>query len=148
MTTIPQDVIDAAQAGMKATKIPASVTIAQWALESGFGAHMPPNSNNPFGIKTMGGYPSVVVGTTEYAHGKVQHIPQAFAVFPSLAEAFTVHDQLLATSHFYANARSKLPDAEAFAQALTGVYATDPNYGNLLISLMRQHQLEQYNVAA
>ncbi|WP_369693039.1 glucosaminidase domain-containing protein [Komagataeibacter diospyri] len=31
--------------------VPASITIAQWMLESGFGQHMPPHFNNPFGIK-------------------------------------------------------------------------------------------------
>jgi flagellum-specific peptidoglycan hydrolase FlgJ len=33
----------------------------------------------------------------------------------------------------------------AFADALTGVYATDPEYGNLLKSLMQSHNLYQYN---
>ena len=33
---------------------------------------------------------------------------------------------------------------DKFAAALTGVYATDPNYGANLISLMRRYDLYRY----
>ena len=35
---------------------------------------------------------------------------------------------------------------DAFADALTGVYATDPHYGEVLRSTMRSQGLYQYNV--
>jgi hypothetical protein len=39
-------------------------------------------------------------------------------------------------------------DPDAFAAALTGVYATDPDYGAKLISLMRQYDLYRYDAVA
>lgn len=139
------EVVAAARAAQAKWKIPASISIAQYGLESGWGAHMPPESNNPFGIKAVGARPSVTVGTTEYIHGNAVRIPQAFAVFPSLAAAFDLHAQLLATSGHYALARAALPDVYAFANALTGVYATDPNYGHLLGQIIRGSNLTQYD---
>ena len=52
--TPPDAVIRAAQASQTRWGIPASVTLAQWALESAWGSRMPPGSNNPFGIKAGG----------------------------------------------------------------------------------------------
>lgn len=139
-----QEAITAAQAGAQATGIPASVTLAQWALESGWGAHSP--GNNPFGIKCMAGYPSQEEATKEYVHGQMASEDQPFAEFPDLNTAFMVHDQLLANASAYANARAQLPDVFAFANALTGVYATDPNYGTLLGEIIRDSDLTQYDV--
>src|ERR1022692_5235751 len=39
-------------------------------------------------------------------------------------------------------------DPNAFAAALTGVYATDPDYGAKLIGLMRLYNLYRYDTAA
>ena len=50
----PPEVGDAAVASRRKWTVPASITIAQWAVESAWGASMPPGSNNPFGIKAVG----------------------------------------------------------------------------------------------
>ncbi len=143
---IPPDIIAAAKAAQAKWKIPASISIAQWALESGRGQHMPPGSNNPFGIKATGSQPFVTVRTREVdKHSKEYFINAPFRKFASIAEAFDEHGRLLATSEHYANARSKLPNADAFADALTGVYATDPKYGSLLKSIMHGGNLYQYD---
>src|ERR1700722_17849140 len=60
--TIPASVIVAAQAAHKTfySLGPfASVTLAQWAVESDYGRAMPAGSNNPFGIKAFGDQPYV-----------------------------------------------------------------------------------------
>ena len=145
MPTIPPDIIAAAQASQAKWNIPASVSIAQWAIESGYGRHMPAGSNNPFGIKARAGEPSVGARTREVLGGKSVYITDGFRKFDSIADAFDKHGEFLATRRPYANARSKLPDADAFADALTGVYATDPNYGRVLKGLMRSANLYQYN---
>lgn len=137
--------ITAAQVAAKATGIPASVQLAQWALESGWGAHMPPGSNNPFGIKAVEGQQSVIVPTHEFVNGERVVIEAAFRAFPSLDDAFAEHAELL-THPQYEPARACLPDVAAFCNALTGVYATDPNYGKLLNEIIDGSDLTQYDV--
>ena len=47
---IPNAIIAAAQAAQHKWQVPASVSLAQWIIESGWGAHEPAGSNNPIGI--------------------------------------------------------------------------------------------------
>lgn len=140
----PQDVIDAAQAAEAKWGVPASITLAQWALESAWGAHMPPGSNNPFGIKARKGDNWVSALTKEFVAGKWVRVGQGFRRYASIAEAFDDHGRLLATSAAYAKARASKDD-DAYADALTGVYATDPTYGSLLHAIMRGSNLYQYD---
>ena len=58
-------------------------------------------------------------------------------------EAFDQHGRLLATAH--PHARTLANDSDAFADALNGVYATDPNYGTVLKRIMKSHNLYQYD---
>jgi hypothetical protein len=55
---------------------------------------------------------------------------------------------LLATGPAYQRAMANRALPDAFANALTGVYATDPGYGSHLIALMRLYHLYQYDAAA
>jgi hypothetical protein len=142
--TIPQEVIDAAQAEQAKWWVPSSVSIAQWCLESNYGKSMPPDSNNPFGIKAKSGQPSVVCPTHEEVHGHMIATTAAFRKFASLKDAFNSHGQLL-HHPTYAKAMAARMNADNFANALTGVYATDSNYGSKLIALMKAHNLYQYN---
>lgn len=144
-TQPPANIISAAQAAMQATGIPASVQLAQWALESGWGAHMPHGSNNPFGIKAVEGQPSVEVPTREVINGDWVTINAGFRAFPSLSDAFAAHADLLASRPQYAPARACLPDVAAFCNALTGVYATDPTYGRLLNEIIADSNLTAYD---
>lgn len=130
-----QQAMTAAQASEKKYGIPAGVTYAQWALESSHGTRMPAGSNNPFGIKARAGQPYVEAMTTEVIAGHAQRVMARFAKYSSLADAFDAHAKLLATSPAYARARGQ-GTAGGFADALTGVYATDPNYGAKLRAIM------------
>lgn len=141
----PDDVIAAAQAAHEKWNIPASITLAQWALESGYGRSMPAGSNNPFGIKAAAGQPFVEASTREVIDGQSVIIVAKFRKFDSMSDAFDQHGQLLATARPYAAARTHLDNPDAFADALTGVYATDPNYGPALKRLMRSNNLYQYD---
>ena len=84
--TPPDDVIAAAQTSQRKYGIPASITIAQWALESGWGKHLPPGSNNPFGIKAVGDEPYVISSTQEAENGRTIIIDAKFRKFDSIAE--------------------------------------------------------------
>ena len=126
----------AAVASEKKYGIPAQVTYAQWALESGHGQHMPAGSNNPFGIKATPGQPYVEAMTTEHIGGRDVRVLAKFAKYASIGAAFDAHAKLLANSPAYAGARKFAGDPAAYANALTGVYATDPSYGGKLTSMM------------
>lgn len=145
MTRPSPEVVDAARASAKQYGIPASVTLAQWALESAWGKRMPPGSNNPFGIKALAGQPYVVVPTHEVVKGQRILVSAAFRKFDSLADAFEAHAKLLATAPVYAHARAMLPDPYRFADALTGTYATDPHYGDELGAIIRGDDFERYD---
>jgi flagellum-specific peptidoglycan hydrolase FlgJ len=122
------------------------VTVAQFLLESDWGRRGIGDANNFFGIKARDGEPSVTVQTTEYVNGKPVQVPQQFRKYSSMAESFADHARLICdrTSNgkkIYAAALGHPSDPVAFAQALTGVYATDPEYGNKLVAIMRDRGL-------
>jgi hypothetical protein len=142
---IPPDVADAAIASRKRWSVPASVTVAQWAIESTWGASIPPGSNNPFGIKASAEQPFVESPTREVINGQIVVVTAKFRVFESIPQAFDEHGRLLATAPAYSEAMKQKQTPEAFADALTGVYATDPNYGYTLKWVMQNYNLSQYD---
>lgn len=140
-----QSVIAAAQAMQAKYGIPASDAIAAFQLESGNGKHLS-GKFNPFGIKAVGDQPGTVVSTKEFDKKRGWHtIRTRFRDYNSFEEAFDDWGRLLSRGRAYADARKKLPDAKAFAHALTGVYATDPQYGTKLNKLIDQQNLTQYD---
>jgi len=151
MTQPTPAVIAAARASAAKWRIPASVSLAQWALESGWGASMPPGSLNPFGIKATAGQLSVTVPTREVLNGKSVMINAAFRKFASLEEAFDLHAKLLATGTAYAAFRAALPDLVKATDALGGStpahprYATDPLYGSKLRAIINGSNLKAYD---
>lgn len=142
---LSDDIIAAAQVAQSRYGVPASVTLAQFGLESGWGRRMPPGSNNPFGIKARPGEPFVTIDTLEQdRHGRVYRIKAKFRKYRSLNEAFEAHAQLL-QQPAYVRAQSART-AEEYADALTGVYATDRQYGSKLKALIHQHGLNDFNL--
>lgn len=142
------EVIAGAQSSDRLWGVPTSVTLAQFILESGFGRRMPPGSNNPFGIKAKGDQPFVLARTSEHIGGRDVTVYARFRKFADFDEAFSQHGKLLATSSYYREAMSVRDDPLAFATALTGIYATDPNYGSKLIKLIGQYALSDYDITA
>ncbi len=128
------------------TGVPAPVTIAQAILESGWGkSGLTKSARNLFGIKGSGPAGSVLVPTKEFINGQWITVKAAFRKYNSYAESMTDHGRLLSTSKYYTRAMAVKNDPKAFARALQGVYATDPRYASLLISLMDQYKLYQFN---
>ena len=150
MPGLSSEVIAAARTSHLKWGVPASVSLAQFILESNWGRSMPggPSSNNPFGIKARAGEPSVAAQTHEVEHGATITIVARFRRFSSLTEAFDAHGALLARGKPYALAMMHKDDPDRFADALTGHYATDPMYGSKLKDLMRRNNLYQYDVGA
>ena len=77
--------------------------------------------------------------------GETLRLPQRFRKFPDLATAFDEHGRLLATGRSYAPARAVRHDGRAFARALQGRYATDPDYAAHLIALIDAHDLTRFD---
>lgn len=135
----------AAKACQAKTGVPAALTMAQWALESGWGAHMP--GYNCFGIKSYPGcFATQSLLTTEYVDGRPQEIAQKFAAFQSIEACFEKHAELLKSGPVYAAAWESFEqsrDAEALARGIALHYATDPLYGAKLVALMRSTRVRQ-----
>ena len=127
--------------------VPAAVTIAQAIDESGWGqSELAARDHNLFGIKGAGPAGSVPLPTQEYVNGQPVSTSASFRVYHDVAESIDDHGRLLARSGYYQQAMGDRTHPDKFAAALTGVYATDPNYGANLISLMRRYDLYRYGV--
>ena len=128
--------------------IPAAVTIAQAIDESGWGqSELATADHNLFGIKGTGPVGSDMRPTQEYENGIWVTRTAPFRVYHNIAESIADHSQLLATGQAYQHAMAARYVPDAFAAALTGVYATDPDYGSNLIALMRLYNLYRYDSA-
>lgn len=139
------DVVSAAQQASRKLYVPASVTLAQWALESAFGRLTPPASNNPFAVEAVDGQPYIVARMKRVVDGKLTYRLAHFRQFASIAEAINHHVQLLAEDAAYARARMALPDPNRFADALADVGSHDPGYGASLRQIIRAYNLTQYD---
>ncbi len=139
------DVVSAAREASRKLHIPASVTLALWALESAFGRLTPPASNNPFAIEAVDGQPYVVARMRRVVDGKLTYVLAHFRQFASIAEAVDHRVQLLAEDAAYAKARMALPDPNRFADALADVGSHDPGYGTSLREIIRNYNLTQFD---
>jgi uncharacterized membrane protein YgcG len=128
--------------------VPAAVTIAQAIDESGWGqSELATADHNLFGIKGAGPAGSDMQPTREYENGAWVTRTAPFRVYHNIAESIDDHGRLLATGAAYQHAMASRHLPDAFATALTGVYATDPGYGSSLIALMRLYHLYRYDAA-
>ena len=135
-----------AQASERATGVPASVTIAQAALETGWGRSARSAANNLFGIKGGGTAGSVKLWTREYVRGRWVKVRASFAAFRTMADSVIAHGRLVSDSPVYTRAMALKHDPFAFATALQRAgYATDPRYGQLLSGIMRNRNLTRFN---
>ena len=129
--------------------IPAAVTIAQAIDESGWGQSvLAIRDHNLFGIKGTGPAGTDMQPTREYENGQWVTLTAPFRVYHNVAESIADHSQLLATGASYQHAMADRHLPDAFATDLTGVYATDPQYGANLIAIMRLYNLYRYNASA
>jgi flagellum-specific peptidoglycan hydrolase FlgJ len=140
------EVAPGAVAAQRRYGIPAAVTIAQAIDESGWGqSELATQDHNLFGIKGTGPAGTVVRPTEEYQDGSWVATTASFRVYRNVAQSIADHTMLLATGESYKQAMANSQAPDAFANDLTGVYATDPNYGANLIALMRLYNLYRYD---
>jgi flagellum-specific peptidoglycan hydrolase FlgJ len=138
-----------AMAAQQRYGVPASVTIAQAIEESAWGtSKLATADHNLFGIKGDGPAGSAYYPTQEYVGGHWETITAAFRAYHNIAESISDHAELIATSGYYTRAMADRSVPDAFANDLTGVYATDPDYGSNLIATMKLYDLYRYDTTA
>ena len=142
-------VLAAAQATQAASRIPASFTIAQAAVESDWGGSgLSQEDFNFFGIKAIGLWSglSQVWPTREFLQGHDVTIDAPFRKYASMAEGFEDHAAFLTGNARYQQAFAHTDDSIAFAQAVAAAgYATDPHYAETIAAIITAHDLKQYD---
>lgn len=119
--------------------IPASITLAQGMLESGYGeSALAKKSNNHFGIKCHSDW----TGATTYAHDDKPN--ECFRVYASVADSYEDHSLFLTNNKRYASLfLLDKKDYKGWAEGLKSAgYATSPTYATLLISLIEESSLQ------
>jgi peptidoglycan hydrolase-like protein with peptidoglycan-binding domain len=129
------------------TGVPASVTLAQAALESGWGkSGLSTKANNFFGIKGEGPAGHVLMPTKEFLNGKWVTVNAKFRKYDSPQGSFADHGKFLRENRRYANAFKHTDNAAQFAREIHKAgYATDPAYADKLISIINKYGLERFD---
>lgn len=147
---ITEEMIRGAQATQEKYGVPASVTLAQIIQESsgsyaGGLSRLAYEAKNLFGIKGTGTAGYVMMGTTEYGSGGAYSTTAKFRKYNNFAESIEDHGKLLAGS-IYTPYTKDAKTADEFARAIHKAgYATDPNYADSLINIMKKYNLYQYD---
>ena len=127
---------------MKRTGIPASITLAQGSLESSNGnSELATKGNNHFGIKCHKDWDGDKMYMDDDEKG------ECFRVYKKAQDSFDDHSDFLMTRQRYAFLFKLDPlDYKAWAQGLkTAGYATNPQYPQLLIKLIEDNKLYEYD---
>ena len=147
--------VPGAQLGWRQYGVPASVTMAQAILESGWGrSSLSTNDKNYFGIKCQGtSYGTLATGchvynTTECgATGSCFATSASFRTYATMSNSFRDHGNFLKVNSRYKPAFVYSKDANKFIWAVWKAgYATDPNYFTKVTGLMATYQLYQYDI--
>jgi flagellar protein FlgJ len=135
----------------KQTKCPPPLMIAQWAVESGWGAK-PIGNANYFGIKQNSRDPeSCTEPTTEVIDGKPVEEELPFADYDSLEDSCRDYAGLITTGEPYRVAWDQYlvdRNLNALIAAVAAKYATDPGYAELVTLIANQTNVTRAIVAA
>lgn len=133
------------------TGVPAHLTVAQWAIESQWGAK-PVGHANYFGIKAAQRNPlQVVVPTHENIGGALVPQDLAFSDYPSLEASAADYAWLISHGTPYARAWSRFQqdhDDLALIDSIAHVYSTSPAYASLFQQIACQSNVYDAIVAA
>ncbi len=136
---------DVAIAEMLRGGVPASITLAQGMLESGYGeSDLCKKSNNHFGIKCKENWTGEKVYHDDDARG------ECFRAYPTAADSYKDHSDFLKTREWYAFLFKLDPtDYEGWAKGLKKAgYATEKDYPKRLMDIINSYNLQQYTLLA
>ena len=131
----------------KKHKILPSLTISQAILESGFGeSTLSKKANNLFGIKAYSDWNGDVysINTREYINGSYVYIKAKFKSYSSLKDSIADHSTLLLTDK-YKSVRLANNYITACNEIHKCGYATAPNYSKVLIDIIEDYKLYEYD---
>ncbi len=138
--------VQKAQEISKRTLIPVSMILAQAAEESSWGRAAPDNAY--FGIKgksPTGG--STTHATHEVVNGRSVGESDSFRSYKDFEEAADDYAAFLISNKGYSAAFKHTDDPISFAKAIgRSGYATNPQYGANLVSIITVYKLTQYEV--
>ena len=143
----------AARASQQATGVPASVTLAQAILETGWGdSALAREDHNYFGMKCFGSPGRYAIGCRDYATfecspiGGCFDVEATFRAYDNPRDSYRDHGELLSQWPRYAAAMEHRDDPDRFARELQDAgYATDPQYADKLIGIMEKYGLYEYD---
>ena len=131
----------------ESSRVPAAITTAQAILETGYGKSVPTDVNskrysyNIFGIKAHGDPEYVEDYTHEVENGKRIKVLDKFKAYDSYDDSISGRANFFqknARYHFLFESNDPIEWAKGLQKA---GYATDPNYANSLISVMKSQGL-------
>lgn len=124
-------------------KIPASITLAQGILESGSGnSTLAQKANNHFGIKCHSDW----TGEGFYMDDDTKD--ECFRVYDNPEESFLDHSKFLTerARYKFLFTEFQIDDYKSWAKGLKQAgYATNPQYPELLVSLIEKNELYKYD---
>ena len=127
---------------MRFFKIPASITLAQGILESGYGeGTLAKNANNHFGIKCHKDWKGKTITHDDDEKG------ECFRSYKNPLRSYRDHSLFLVNRDRYSNLfKLKRKDYKGWATGLKAAgYATDPKYADKLISLIERFNLTRFD---
>lgn len=138
---------DGAIQGQQKYGVLSSMTIAQAILESAWGeSKLSQIAKNLFGIKWTGTGEYTTMRTAEYSNGVKYYIDAKFRAYDSYADSILDHAKFLVDNNRYKNLLG-VTDYKISCQLIQqDGYATDPSYANLLIQIIEENNLNQYDV--
>lgn len=134
---------DLAVAEMYRSGIPASITLAQGLLESGYGlSELAVKGNNHFGIKCHSGWNGKKMYHDDDRRG------ECFRVYDDPQQSYADHSDFLRYRDRYAFLFDyEITDYRSWAHGLKSAgYATDPSYARKLITLIEEYRLYEFDV--
>ena len=137
----------AAQASAAKTKIPASFTVAEAALESGWGSsQLAAQGFNLFGVKADKAWKgdTLTMRTREFLKGQWVVVPALWRKYADWLGCIEDHAAFLMANPRYRLAFTGDRTGEDFARAVAAAgYATDPKYADKIVSVIRAHNLSE-----
>ncbi len=135
---------------MKRSMVPASITLAQGMLESGYGSsELATHANNHFGIKCHKGWTgeTYICKSGENTNGYLEAKRSCFRSYSTVGESFQDHSDFLSSRSNYSFLfQSRTLDYKVWAKGLLKAgYATDPHYAEKLISTIEAYNLSDFD---